>query len=156
MADQTKPTGADHGDGGDTPRDGERREGQQKKQQQDGGWLETLAAWISGLLILAVAAVLVWQEVRTKEPPSFEVRSGDVRKAGEEYHVTLHLRNNGDEAAQQVEIEARLLREGAEPSEAKVTIDWAPGQSSRKGTVVFAEDPRQGELELRVVGYAEP
>lgn len=90
------------------------------------------------------------------EAPVLSVRAGDIHPTPGGYRVEFEARNASSAAAAAVEVEATLVSSGSEPVTSVVSLDYVPGHSSKKGGVVLPADPRQGSLELRVTGYAEP
>lgn len=137
--------------------DEEQQENLRDTQDLPGGRrLETLAAWLSGFLVAAVTVILIWEQTQIEDPPAFVLEQREIREAAGAHYLTVRLHNRGDKPAQQVEVQAELTRDRQKVDEAQVTIDWAPGRSHRDGTLVFREDPRKGQLELHVTGYAEP
>lgn len=65
-------------------------------------------------------------------------------------------RNSGSRAAAAVHAEARLVRNGELVEQARATLDYVPATSQKEGGFWFENDPRLGELSLRVSGYEAP
>ena len=117
--------------------------------------LELIATWISGALFAAVVAFLIWDALRTSLPPSFETSIEARVQRGSHTYVTVAVRNLGDDAARTVEV--RVVAEGSEKgTEARFTLDWLPGRSTRRGVAVFPQTVAVERLRTEVAGYAEP
>ena len=117
--------------------------------------LELIATWISGALLAAMVAFLIWDALREAQPPSFETTIESRAQRGANAYVTVAVRNTGDDAARTVEV--RVVREaGATGNEGHFTLDWVPGRSTRRGIAVLPQSVALGRLRAEVIGYAEP
>ncbi len=120
-------------------------------------WLEWLSAGIGLVLTLGVLGSIGWQAVRdVSEPPviSIEVERTVAIEGG--YRVDFQARNMAGATASQVEIEGRLADNDREPEIGRVTFDYIPGHSARRGGMFFTRDPVSGPLSLRALGFANP
>lgn len=70
--------------------------------------------------------------------------------------VPVTVRNDGDEAATEVDVEVTVVRGGQVVERAGLNIDELPRQSQRGGAVTLRALPGPGELQARVLGYADP
>ncbi len=126
-----------------------------KREEGEPDRLELIVTWISGVLLAAMLAFLVWDASRTSDPPSFETSIEALAQRGSYAYVTVAVRNRGDDAAKAVEV--RVVPETGETgSGAHFTLDWLPGRSTRRGIAVFPQSVALGRLHAEVVGYAEP
>lgn len=116
--------------------------------------LETTVSLLSALLIISTVSLLTWQGIRTPDPASFEVVTGEVRGDNGLYYLPMEVSNAGDKSAQNVGV--RVSLEGAGVADADLTIDWLPGRSSRSATSVFSVDPRSYEMSIEITGYQTP
>ena len=125
-------------------------------EQSGPDWLEVLATWISGALVLAVVGVLLWDAVHPDRPPALEATTGTPRVVGTRWHVPITVRNTGDVGVQEVDVAVALA--GADTTVADVTIriDWLPGRSERGVYAVFPVDPSRGKLTAEVQSFDEP
>ncbi len=118
--------------------------------------LETAVLVASSLLVAASIGVLAFQGTRDARPPVLETRVDSVIALGGVHHLHVTVHNGGDRSAAGALLRARLLRDTTVVAESEATIDWVPARSSASATLLFAEDPRDLEVEARVVGFTEP
>lgn len=120
----------------------------------------TLAEWITfgvSCLILAMligSILLSWASNRNN-PPALSVEAGPVRVAAEQYYVPFVVANSGGEGVEAIQVVAKL-QNGEETDRAETgeqTIDSLSGGDAEQGSFVFSQDPREGELTLRVASY---
>lgn len=121
-------------------------------------FLEWIAGGIGAILTLTLVGFLGWQAWTNPGdvPPEVTVRLEEVVPAGEGFVVRVAGVNASPETAAVVEIEGVLSRGGEEVERAVATLDYVPGHSEKRGGLFFAEDPREGDLRLRALGYQEP
>ena len=84
------------------------------------------------------------------------MRLEDVQPAGDGFVARIAGVNASPETAAAVQVEGVLSRGGEEVESATATLDYVPGHSEKRGGLFFAEDPREGDLRLRALGYQEP
>jgi uncharacterized protein (TIGR02588 family) len=58
--------------------------------------------------------------------------------------------------AEGVVVEGELTIEDGQKEVSHTEIDYVPAHAERRGGLFFSQDPRRGELRLRVLGYEEP
>ena len=71
------------------------------------------------------------------------------------YNIPVTVHNLGEKTAEEVLVEVTLEVDGEEVETAELTIPLVPYQSTRAGMVAFKQDPREGQLTAKVVGYLE-
>src|SRR5215210_4433423 len=109
-----------------------------KREAQSPDPLELIVTWISGALLAALVAFLVWDASQPSLPPSFETSIESRAQRGSYSYVTVAVRNLGDDAARAVEV--RVVSErGESGNEAHFTVDWLPGRSTRRGVAVLPQ-----------------
>lgn len=120
--------------------------------------LEWLSAALGLLLALGIVGALVREGLAGSDHavPVLAVKTSRVVAAGGGYVVEVTVANAAPHTAASVQIEGQLETPGAEPETSNATIDYVPGRSSAKAGLLFATDPRAGELKLRVMGYEVP
>lgn len=134
-----------------------------KKQESDanavsGGRhpVEWAIGALSGVLVVALLAYLAWWAVAAGDaPPRFRTTVERIAAVGGGFHALVAVANAGDETAADVGVEGVLSAGGGEET-AEFRIDYLPAGSTRRGTLVFTRDPRQGELRISITGYSEP
>ena len=128
-----------------------------KEVPRETPWLEWAASGLGLAIVVAVVALLGWNAIQDDgAPPAVHVESGRVsqRPGGFTLEIVAHNRSRATAAA--VEIEGVLVQGGQPVETARITLDYVPGQSTRRGGLFFRQDPRALELQLRALGYAEP
>lgn len=118
--------------------------------------LEWTVFVISFVLILAVAGLLVYQEVAGGDTPaSLVAQAGEPRETAGGYAVPIDVRNEGDTSAEDVRLQATLTWTGGTQT-GEVVLPLVPYGSHRRAWIGFAHDPRDGDIQVRVLGYREP
>jgi uncharacterized protein (TIGR02588 family) len=118
--------------------------------------------WITFTIASLVVAVLVglilltWVK-QSDEPPVLSVlQESEVRVAGGEYYVPFTLKNTGGTTAESVQVVGEL-RQGNELLESgEQQIDFLSSGEQQEGAFVFSQDPRRGQLTIRVASYKLP
>jgi uncharacterized protein (TIGR02588 family) len=120
--------------------------------------LEWIAGGVGAVLTLAMIGFLGWEAYQSPAdaPPAVEVSLRDIVPAGEGFVAEIAAVNHSPETAAAVDVEGVLRRDGREVERSQVTLDYVPGDSERRGGLFFSQDPRDYDLELRALGYAEP
>lgn len=120
--------------------------------------LEWLAGGIGAALTLLLLGFLGWDAYAQASdvPPEVEVSLRAVQPAGSGFVAEITAVNLSPATAASVEVEGVLSRDGEEVERAQATFDYVPGHSETRGGLFFREDPREGGLELRALGYQEP
>lgn len=120
--------------------------------------LEWIAAALGLLLTLGILGVIGWEAAAGggDEPPAIEARVDRVVPTSGGFVLELVLENRGPATAAAVEVEGELTKPDGTVATSSATIDYVPGESSRRAGLFFTDDPRVGRLEVRALGYAEP
>lgn len=119
--------------------------------------LEWISAGFGLALLLLVFAVIGAEVVRgPAPPPAIRVEPRSIAAAGQGFVVEFDAVNVGGGTAAAVEIEGTLSAPGKPPETATATLDYVAGQARVAGGLFFTQDPRQGTLTLRALGYQEP
>ena len=120
--------------------------------------LEWVAGAVGATLTLTLIGFLGWEAWTSPGdvPPDVTVRLEAVLPAGEGFVARIVAANGSPETAAAVEVEGVLSRDGDEVETAGATLDYVPGNSEKRGGLFFSEDPREGDLRLRALGYQEP
>lgn len=111
---------------------------------------------LSGVLVLVLLAYLAWSAFAAGDaPPRFRTTVERVAAVDDGFHALVAVANTGDGTAADVAV-AGVLSAGGDEEAGGFRIDYLPAGSTRRGTVVFKRDPRQGELRIAITGYSEP
>lgn len=121
-----------------------------------------LAEWVTFIiasLILGTIAGLVIYSWATKQerPPAFEInQSKDVRESQGQFYIPFEISNTGGETVESVQIVAELRVNGQVEESGDQQIDFLSEGEKEEGAFVFRQDPRKGELTVRVASYKLP
>lgn len=118
--------------------------------------IEWGVAAVCAVLLLSLLVFLVYEIItRDGTLPVFELSVSEIAEGPSSYAVIIDVFNAGHATAAAVEIEGTLTT-GDETIASHVVLDYVPAESGRRASLLFNSDPREGELDLRVTGYAEP
>ncbi|MBD2449605.1 TIGR02588 family protein [Nostoc sp. FACHB-152] len=122
----------------------------------------SLAEWISfsvASFILAVIVGLVsytWYN-EDNQPPIIAVsRKENIRESNGQFYVLFDVVNKGGKTAESVQITAELKINGQVTETGEQNIDFLSSGEQEEGAFVFTQNPRQGELIIRVASYKLP
>lgn len=119
--------------------------------------LEWIVFVVSAILIAVMVIVLVASAVRSgKEPPVLEIETGAAVRVADAFRVPVHVRNRGDETAEEVRVEVSLMNGDQALEESELTVMFVPRKSSREGWVTFRRDPGCCRVVARAVGFNRP
>ncbi|WP_017314591.1 TIGR02588 family protein [Mastigocladopsis repens] len=131
-----------------------------KKEQQQPK--RTPAEWVTlsaASFILAVVVSLVgYTWVNEKDqPPILSVSNKQaIREVDGQFYVPFEVANSGGETAESIQIMAELQINGKVEETGDMQIDFLSGGEKEKGAFVFRQDPRKGQLTIRVSSYKLP
>lgn len=107
-------------------------------------------------VVLLVVVLLGSQLFGTEEPAAPTARrQGEVREAAGRFFVPVDVTNEGDLTAADVQVIAELTI-GGEVVDAEQLVDFLAGSETERVVFSFDDDPRRGDLVVRVGGYARP
>lgn len=128
-----------------------------KEKQGQTSALEWIAAVIGLMLLVSVVGVIgreAWLG-ESGQPPSIRVVATRIAVLDNGYLVEFEVRNRSSGTAAGVMVEGKL--DNAAGSEtATATLDYVAGNARANGGLFFDQDPRQGRLQLRAIGYQKP
>jgi len=108
-------------------------------------------------ILLALAGSIAWLWAQPREPAIITVASsGDRRVTDTQTYVTARVRNTGDEAAEAVQVLAKLTVDGEVVAEGQQAIDFLSGGESEQVVFVFDVTAPDALVDLRIGGYAIP
>lgn len=135
----------------------DRKSSEKDDADPPGGALEWAVAAISSLIVAGMIGFLLIEAVNTEESRPVPVATvSDIAPIEGGYRVEIDAMNNGGTTAASVRFRAALQRNGQTLESADVTFDFLPAQSSRKGAVIFANDPRLHDLVIQAESYTAP
>ncbi|NWF62504.1 MAG: TIGR02588 family protein [Fischerella sp.] len=120
------------------------------------------AEWVTFSLASSILAVVVglvgyiWLNEK-EEPPVLSVSNNQrIREVEGQYYVPFEVVNTGGETAESVQIIAELQIEGKVAETAEQQIDFLSRGEKEQGAFIFTQDPRQGQLTVKVASYKLP
>lgn len=119
-------------------------------------WVEWTVFGVSAVLIATVIGFLVFESATIGDAlPDIQLRLGTPEARSGYFAVPLEVTNKGDQTAEGVHIEV-VLRAAGKEERADLEIAFLPRRGAREAWVTFKTDPRNGTLEVRVLGYEKP
>ncbi|MEI1373847.1 TIGR02588 family protein [Nostoc sp. UHCC 0926] len=121
----------------------------------------SIAEWVTfsvASLILAIIVSLVgytWLNEKN-QPPILSVTKETIREIGGQFYVPFEVVNTGGDTAESVQIMAELLIDGKVTETGEQQIDFLSNGEREEGAFVFSQNPRQGQLNLRIGSYKLP
>jgi uncharacterized protein (TIGR02588 family) len=127
-------------------------------QQEKKG--RTAPEWITfavSLLLLAGLVGLIARDMVEEERPANPTAaiSGEPRRLGDQFIVTVEVENKGDLAALSVQVKTELTI-GDEVIDGDQVVDFLAGSATEEVEVVLPRNPGDGELTARVTGFQHP
>jgi uncharacterized protein (TIGR02588 family) len=119
------------------------------------------AEWICAAIAFAITGatfVIVARDLRSTPDPAPVIRLSVeyVTPQPDGFLVAIQAENISRSTAAAYRVEGTLLRDGAVVERSDVTFDYVPRGSTETGGLWFTQDPRDGEIQLRSLGYQEP
>ena len=122
----------------------------------------SIAEWVTfsvASLILAIIVSLVgytWLNEKNQLPILSVTKKETIREIGGQFYVPFEVVNTGGDTAESVQIMAELLINGKVTETGEQQIDFLSNGEREEGAFVFSQNPRQGQLNLRVASYKLP
>ena len=134
-------------------------EGKTKTETQERRRPIQAAEWVTfavaSVIVLAVIGAILLQVPRSVAPPAPAGEVGAVEERNGAFFVPVVVANEGDETAQNVQVNATLTLEDSEVTADQV-IDFLAGGEREELEFVFEDDPSEGELDVVVGGFSLP
>lgn len=125
--------------------------------KSDKNWLEWLVFAVGALLVSATVGYLAYDALAvTPSPPKLEVRLGEPATTPDGFSVPVVVHNRGTKAAESVLVRVEKTAGGGETETAELTLDFLPGDASRRGAVIFTGDPASSKLSAQPVSFQQP
>ncbi len=119
----------------------------------------TSAEWttfaVAVAILLALMGAIVLAAVRSHDEARPVAVIERTQRVGDGFHVTVMVKNEGDKAAEAVQVVASLKLNG-ETTEGDQTVDFLAGGDEEELVFVFADNPDSGELSVEVSGFTVP
>lgn len=118
--------------------------------------VERITGAVSAAVVFALMGFLAVRALGSDgTPPDIVVEMRAVTPVGTGWLVEVEATNLGHSAATHLEIVGELPVAGG-IEERRMTLDYVPPRSSRRGGLYFTGDPRARPLTLRAAGYQSP
>lgn len=112
---------------------------------------------IALVILAAIIGLVIYKWFTQKnDPPVLVTRQSEIREAPGQFYIPFAVTNTGGETAESVQIVAELSINGEVEEEGEQQIDFLAGGEMEEGAFVFSQDPREGELVIRVASYKLP
>ena len=139
----------------------ERQKGNDEQGSEDKHANPTIWEWMVAAVGLALVAAtigfMLYKAIWGMHPsPDLTIQVGNISAQKDEYLVNFRVVNHGGGTAEGVVVEGELTAEGLSLEKAQTTIEYLPPHSEKKGGLFFSQNPRQGTLKLRALGYQQP
>jgi uncharacterized protein (TIGR02588 family) len=122
----------------------------------------SIAEWVTfsiSSLILAIIVSLVgytWLNEKDQPPILSINKKQTIREIDGQFYVPFEVVNSGGDTAESVQIMAELLINGKVTETGEQQIDFLSSGETEEGAFIFSQNPRQGQLNLRVGSYKLP
>ncbi|MBD2567381.1 TIGR02588 family protein [Anabaena lutea] len=122
----------------------------------------SLAEWITFLISLSILAVVIslvgymWLNEKN-QPPILSVHKKQmIREIDGKFYVPFEIVNTGGETAESVQIVAELQIADKVVETGEQQIDFLSDGEKEEGAFIFSQNPRHGQLTMRVASYKLP
>jgi uncharacterized protein (TIGR02588 family) len=113
---------------------------------------------ISALLLFSLIAYLCYEAFNhTPSPPDLEVSYSRDSSNRNPFAYKILLQNHGEETAEDVIIEASLMKNDTIIDRSELQIAFSPKRSKREGWINFGTDPAEVDsILVKVMSYKKP
>ncbi|MBD2533489.1 TIGR02588 family protein [Nostoc flagelliforme FACHB-838] len=122
----------------------------------------SIAEWVTfsiASFILAIIVSLVgytWLNEKNQPPILSVTKKQTIREINGQFYVPFEVVNSGGDTAESVQIMAELMIDGKVTETGEQQIDFLSSGETEEGAFIFSQNPRQGQLNLRVGSYKLP
>jgi uncharacterized protein (TIGR02588 family) len=136
--------------------DHQSQQGKKRSQRTPAEWTTfSIASLILAGIVSLV--VYVWFNQERQSPPILSVNeSQSIREVENHFYVPFAVTNTGGNTAESVQIVAELEINGEVVESGEQQIDFLSGGETQEGAFIFSQDPRSGDLTVRVASYKLP
>ena len=128
------------------------------KQRPPRNLAEWVAFSIASLILGTIAGLVIYSWATKQErPPAFAINQGkEVRESQGQFYIPFEISNTGGKTVESVQIVAELRVNGQVEESGDQQIDFLSEGETEEGAFAFRQDPRKGELTVRVASYKLP
>jgi uncharacterized protein (TIGR02588 family) len=119
---------------------------------------EWLTFGLSSLILGTIVGLVIYSwATEGDRPPTLTVRQTDsIRQENGQFYIPFEVVNTGGQTAESVQVIAELRKNNQVEESGDLQIDFLAQDETEKGAFVFQENPRNGELTLRIGSYKVP
>lgn len=130
----------------------------QRKDRSSPSVLEWVSGSVGAILALGIMGFIAVEifDSSASGPPLLEVRPTALVGGDGQYIVEVTVANRSGQTASAVEIEGELIQRGSAVETSNASVSYVPGHSERQAGLIFSNDPRLHQLQVRATGYEEP
>lgn len=127
------------------------------ESSQETALIEWIFGIISACLVLAMIGWVGWQALSsTGGKPLLSIEILNQTKQGPSFEVEFLIKNDGPMAAAGVTVQGELTANGQSLETREVVFDYVPAHSEMDGVLLFKNDPKTSEMDIRASGYTDP
>ncbi|MBG1267664.1 TIGR02588 family protein [Nostoc sp. WHI] len=128
------------------------------QQQPERSIAEWVTFSIASLILTLIVSLVSYTWINEKnQPPILSLTKKEtIREIDGQFYVPFEVVNTGGDTAESVQIMADLLINGKVAESGEQQIDFLSSGEREEGAFVFSQNPRQGQLNLRVGSYKLP
>ena len=120
--------------------------------------LEWTVFGFSFLLVILVISYLTYNSVTHRtSSPNVSAHYEKDPSGNHPYRYKIIVTNSGGETAEEVNIEAAIMKGGESIEKAELQIAFSPKLSEREGWVNFSRNPEEGDsITVKALSYKKP
>jgi uncharacterized protein (TIGR02588 family) len=140
----------------------ETQESENNVQEQQPQAKRTPAEWVSfgiaSSILGGMIGLIIYTGINDKQQPPliFITQKQIIFQGNGQYYVPFEIVNKGDETAEAVQILAEFKISNKIEETGEQQIDFLSSGEREEGAFIFTQDPRQGQLKIRVASYKLP
>ncbi len=128
---------------------------QQQPKRSPAEWVTfSIASFILAVIVSLVS--YTWLNDKNQPPILSVTHKQTIQEIDGQFYVPFEVVNTGGDTAESVQIMAELLINGKVVETGEQQIDFLSSGEKEEGAFVFSQNPRQGQLTLRVASYKLP
>ncbi|MBD2347194.1 TIGR02588 family protein [Anabaena subtropica] len=122
----------------------------------------SLAEWVTFSIALFILAIIIsligyiWLNEKNQPPILLVTKKPIIREVDGQFYVPFDIVNNGGKTAESVQIIAELQIANKVVETGEQQIDFLSDGEKEEGAFIFSQNPRQGQLIVRVASYKLP
>ncbi|MCU0525265.1 MAG: TIGR02588 family protein [Elainella sp. Prado103] len=119
---------------------------------------ETIAFMFASIIVIGLISLIcyIWATQGDQPPILMVSRTQPIRQEQGQYYVPFTLKNLGGRTAESVQVIGELKHNERTLELGEQQIDFLSSHEEEEGAFIFSQDPRRGELTIRVASYKLP